>query len=99
MLRILRNANRIKLCRFLLQYHSKDQASRQRKSRSSSNEVDDDRPIYGDATISITRLVSPKPSGCTGVHPVYLRILGSMIIIIPPFIIINIFYDIGSFCP
>ena len=49
-LRILRNANRIKLCRFLLQYHSKDQAGRQRKLRSSRNEVDDDRPIYSDST-------------------------------------------------
>ena len=44
--------------------------------------------------LSIMRLVSPKPSGCTGVHPVYLRIVGSMIIILPP-IIINIFHDIG----
>jgi hypothetical protein len=60
-------------------------------------EVDDDWPVYGNATIIVneTSLDSPDVSEITGVHPDYLRLLGCIIIIITS----SFFMTLGLGCP
>jgi len=68
-----------------------DHNGRQRKSRRSSSEVDDDRPVNGNETIVDleTSPDSPDVAEITGVHPEYLRLLGCMIIFLPSFFMIT----------